>query len=291
MSIKKMFIVIFSSFILLLVLLAFVFTLLLKTQLKLNDSQKVRYQSYIAADELRQSSMDLTRLARTYVSTGDSKYEDLYWEVLDIRNGKKSRPDGRTIPLQKIMENLGFTETEFAKLREAAKNSDGLVWTETISMNAVKGLFHDSNKKFTIKKEPDFDLARKLMFDDKYHQYVAEVMVPINDFFKLLDARTRQQVQGYIDSNNRYLWSAVSVFIFLAVVIIFSFIMIYKKISAPVSALSREIQLIGDGDLTREIHSDSKDELGELSRIVDNMRKKGHPSFPALHFMQIKMIF
>jgi len=273
LSIKKLFIAIFSSFTLLLVTLAFLSTLLLNAQSKLNDSQKVRYQSYIAADELRQSSMDLTRLARTYVSTGNSKYEDLYWEVLDIRNGKKSRSDGRTIPLQKIMENLGFTEAEFAKLTEAGKNSDGLVWTETIAMNAVKGLFHDSNKKFTIKKEPDFELARKLMFNDAYHQYVVEIMAPINDFFKLLDTRTYKQVQGHIDASNRYFWYIVFVFIFLAIVTILSFFIIYKKISVPVSELSREVKLIGDGDLTRQTHSDSKDEIGELSRKVDTMRK------------------
>jgi methyl-accepting chemotaxis protein len=172
------------------------------------------------------------------------------------------------------MKNLGFTETEFGKLKEAGKNSDGLVWTETIAMNAVKGLFHDNNKKFTIKKEPDFDLARKLMFDEKYHQYVIEIMAPINDFFKLLDTRTQEQVQYQIDSNNRYFWYAVSVFLFLAVVIILSFFLIYKKISVPVSTLSQEVKLIGDGDLTREIRSDSNDEIGELSRIVDNMRKK-----------------
>lgn len=78
MSIKKMFMAMFFSFSILLVLLAFISTLLLKSQARLNDRQQMRYQSYIAADELRQSSMDLTRLVRTYVSTGDRKYEDLY---------------------------------------------------------------------------------------------------------------------------------------------------------------------------------------------------------------------
>ena len=33
------------------------------------------------ADELRQSSDDLTRLARTYVVTGDSKWEEQYFTL------------------------------------------------------------------------------------------------------------------------------------------------------------------------------------------------------------------
>lgn len=34
-----------------------------------------RYRSYLLADELRQSSDDLTRLARTFVVSGDAKWE------------------------------------------------------------------------------------------------------------------------------------------------------------------------------------------------------------------------
>ncbi len=274
MSIRNMFIAIFSSFVLLLVLLAFISVLMLNGQSSLNESQQVRYQSYQAADELRQSSMDLTRLARTYVSTGDSKYEDLYWEVLDIRGGKKARPDGRTIALNQIMKDLGFTDAEFAKITEAGKNSDGLVWTETIAMNAVKGLFHDSNKEFTINKDPDFELARELMFNNEYHQFVVEIMAPINDFFKLLDQRTSAEVAEHVAQSNRYLWYALSVIALLITISIFSYLLIYKKLSVPVSALVGEVKLIGEGDLTRQIHSDAKDEIGELSRTVDAMRKK-----------------
>ena len=52
-----------------------------------------RYESYLLADELRQSSDDLTRLARTFViSGGDPKWEKQYFDILDIRNGVKPRP-------------------------------------------------------------------------------------------------------------------------------------------------------------------------------------------------------
>lgn len=87
---------------------------------------QIRYKSYQAADELRQSSDDLTRLGRTYVVTGDDKYEKMYMDILDIRNGKKPRPenyhtiywdlvlqygqkpkpDGNSIALQQMMKIL-----------------------------------------------------------------------------------------------------------------------------------------------------------------------------------------
>jgi methyl-accepting chemotaxis protein len=164
----------------------------------------------LLADELRQSSDDLTRLARTYVVSGDAKYEQQYMDILDIRNGKKPRPqhyqriywdfvaageakprpDTEAIPLQTLMKAAGFSEQEFAKLSEAQRNSDALVKTEVIAMNAVKGLFDDGTGKFTKKAEPDLDMARKLMHSEDYHKFKAQIMKPVDEFFVLLDART-----------------------------------------------------------------------------------------------------
>src|ERR1700739_4737546 len=107
------------------------------------DASSARFQSYLLADELRQSSDDLTRLARTYVVTADPKFEQQYLDILDIRNGKKPRPqhyeriywdfvaagepkpspDGETIALSELMKRAGFTDAAFAKLHEAQANS------------------------------------------------------------------------------------------------------------------------------------------------------------------------
>ena len=57
------------------------------------QANQSRYNAYLLADELRQSSDDLTRLARTYVVSGDAEWEKQYFEILDIRNGKKPRPN------------------------------------------------------------------------------------------------------------------------------------------------------------------------------------------------------
>ncbi|MFN8934567.1 MAG: hypothetical protein ACK5Y0_01510 [Pseudomonadota bacterium] len=153
------------------------------------------------ADELRQSSDDLTRLARTYVVTGDPKWEEQYFTVLDIRNGKKPRPPGyekiywdflaagqqpshagaaTTKPLLEMMKDAGFTEAEFAKLKEAAANSDDLVKTETVAMNLVKGLRADDKGQFVLKGEPDRARATAMMHDLAYHQYKAKIMTPVD---------------------------------------------------------------------------------------------------------------
>jgi hypothetical protein len=164
------------------------------SQAQLNQAQYTRYASHVLATELRSSSDELTRLARTYVVTGDAQYETQYWGVLAVRNGQAPRPDGRTVALQELMAQQGFTSDEFAKLKLAEANSNSLVTTETIAMNAVKGQFDDGQGGYTLRAEPDPDMARRIMFDAKYHDDKAIIMIPIREFEHLLNARTQSEV-------------------------------------------------------------------------------------------------
>ena len=56
------------------------------------ESQARRYESLRVAMDLRQSSDDLTRMARTYVVTADPVFEQFYNDILDIRDGRAPRP-------------------------------------------------------------------------------------------------------------------------------------------------------------------------------------------------------
>ncbi|MDM8549222.1 methyl-accepting chemotaxis protein [Desulfobacterales bacterium HSG2] len=225
MSIKKIFLMTYSVIILGIITLGILSFLMNQNQKSLNDKHKKRYQSYMLADELRQSSDDLTRMARTYVVTGDSKYEKMYWDILAIRNGEKLRPehyeriywdlvltyghkphpDDKAAPLRRLMENTGFTEKEFGKLKEAQNNSDGLVETETIAMNAVKGLYDDGKGNYVVKGEPDSEMAKRIMHDEQYHKYKAKIMRPIDEFLEMLDNRTKSEVERQIEKGNSLL--------------------------------------------------------------------------------------
>jgi methyl-accepting chemotaxis protein len=197
MSIGKRYKLLQISTVTLIVLLIVTICFTAVNQKALNESQGVRYKSHLLAQELRQSSDDLTRLARTYVVTGDNSYEKQYWDLLAVRNGQKPRPDGRTVALQTLMKDLGFTPAEFGKLQDAEHNSNNLVQTETIAMNAVKGLFRDESGQFTRHADPDSEMARRIMHDAKYHQDKKVIMHPIGEFETMLEQRTMATVQTY----------------------------------------------------------------------------------------------
>ena len=86
MTIRKLSHIFYLTTGVLILMLSMFVTLRFFEQRELGHAQHVRYTSFLAADELRQSSDDLTRMARTYVVTGDPKFEHMYWQTLAIRN-------------------------------------------------------------------------------------------------------------------------------------------------------------------------------------------------------------
>ena len=216
-------------------------------QQRLNRAQSNRYASYRLANELRQSSDELTRLARTYVVTGNPEYERQYWQVLAVRNGEAARPDGRTVPLRTLMERQGFTESEFAKLKEAEDNSNALVTTETVAMNAVKGRFADGKGGYTKTGEPDLELARRIMHDEQYHADKAVIMDPIGEFEAMIDERTEMQVAGIRRQSDWMVLLMVALAVVATVVTWFSIARHGRTLQAAIGSLSDTAENVGSG--------------------------------------------
>ena len=260
-------------------------------EIKFIQDRKV--QSLLLAYEMRQSSDDLTRLARTFSATSDTKYEKMYWDIIYIRNGKKARPenynriywdlvleygqkpkpDGQTISLNQMMKNAGFTKKEFALLDEAQKNSNNLIKLETIAMNAAKGLFEDSNGKFNIKKNPDNAFAVKLTHSNEYHIEKAKIVKPIDKFMAILDERTSKEVQDALNENSIYLYTLIGFTIFAFIFFIVLFFINRQKIPNMYifkdslidffRYLNNEIEYSGTIDIN------TNDEIGEMTKVVN----------------------
>lgn len=185
------------------------------------NAQKKAYESNKIAHELRDSSEDLTKYVRTFVVTGNPKYEKEYWQVLNIRNGKSARPDGRKIPLNILMKQLGFTNNELARLKESQNNSDKLVKKEIIAMKAIKGI-PDVNISNLIKpKESKRDFSIRILNDEAYHRDKMSIMNPIEDVTQLVDKRTQIELMHYNILNYIYMLTAFLIVFLLFIRFVF----------------------------------------------------------------------
>lgn len=259
---------------------------------KVDQMSQIRYQSYQAADELRQSSDDLTRLGRTYVLTGDDKYEKMYMDILAIRNGDKPRPksyhtiywdlvlnygqkpkpDGKAVALQDTMKALGFTQAEFNLLKQAQNNSDALVAMEVKAMNAVKGLYPDSAGNYTKKGPPDSKMAAQLLHSNKYHQEKAKIMAPIDKFFIELEQRTGAQLHSAANEVQTMVSIGMIALLLVFVIAIASYFVINRQVVRPIDEMANLLdQVDKDSDLTLRVDSSRSNELGVIGSAINHV--------------------
>lgn len=213
----------------------------------LQASYVTREASLALAAELRASSEDLTRLARTYVVTGEPDHEKAYWTVLAVRNGEQARADGRTVALRELMKQEGFTPKEFDFLAQAERNSNGLVTTETIAMNAVKGRYADDKGAYTVEAAPDLEMARRIMHDLRYHEDKTKIMQPIMEFEQLMQQRTLTEVKQASDRSDWLMGSAVVLSVLALLLSWFTVRVHQRSLNQTVDSISNVAQNVDGG--------------------------------------------
>ena len=284
-------------------LLAVVITVLIGLQLAafraaeqandhLDRAHDGRYQSFLLASELRRSSDDLTRLARTYVVTGDVMFEQQYDGVLAIRDGRLPRPRhyeriywdfasanaalpdavDAPVPLDTLMRRATLTGAEIAALQLAKRGSDALVLTERIAMNAAKGRFGDGRGGFSVSRQPDPVMARTLLHDRHYHVKKAAVLRHVDDFFGLLDRRTAASVETAQQNARQMTMLVYGLAALTLATLAVTLWRVYRAIREPLARAVAVARRIALGDLSGEIAGGSG-ETGHLLASLASMKQ------------------
>lgn len=298
MNLKRLFMLLFILNTVSFIFVAIVINKYQKSTVALEDAYQMQYKSLILAQELRQSSDDLTRMARTYVITGNPMFEEQFKRVLNIRNGESQRPnryngifwdfyslgdkkpifDGELVSLRELMKRANFPESELNLLYQSQNESDDLTNLEHKAMNAVKGIFQDEMGNYTIKAEPDFKLAREIMHSNEYHQAKIRIMKPLDEFYKAFEARTKQKVdEARVVVKNLEFYVNVIV-LFSIILFLMSFFIILFRIVYPIDFLRNVMLKLSSNDMSVELEKNKyEDEVGDMIGAVqifkDNTQK------------------
>ena len=203
------------SVLLVMAIIAFVLNLQIAEANKAaSEAERTRELSLQLVDELRQSSDDLTRMARLYVVTGDSTYIQYFNEVIAIRegkqlrpidyheiywdfvlaDGKKPRPGSEKTPMVELVKEYIESAEALEYFVKAKSSSDDLILIEEEAFNAVKGLFKDSLNTYSIQSVPDLDYASKLLHGEDYLKAKAKIMLSIQDFSHFVSQSTNSSI-------------------------------------------------------------------------------------------------
>lgn len=311
MKLKKLFMLLFILNTVSFIGVAIVINKYQKATIKLDDAYNMQYKSLILADELRQSSDDLTRMARTYVITGNAMFEEQYKTVLAIRNGELPRPkryngifwdfltlednntpllNGEKMPLRELMIRAKFPESELNLLFTSQNESDDLTNLEHKAMNAIKGIFQDKDGNYTIKANPDFALARDIMHSDAYHLAKIRIMEPLDRFYKAFENRTKQKVIEAKQSVTELEVSVNVIVMFSIVLFLMSFFIILFRIVYPIDLLRVVMLKLSLKDMSVEIEKNKfEDEMGDMMGAVEIFKDNTEKLISSEHQLTLAM--
>lgn len=178
------------------------------SQNDIRAANEERFASSLLTQELRQSSEDLSRMVRTYVTTGERRYREYFDEIVAIRDGLAPRPQeyesiywdlvlderrpsssGPAASLLQRMTEAAFTDEELNRLEVAKRSSDQLVVIEQQAMSLVEAGYDAGTLSPEVRLQ-----AINMMFDARYHRAKSEIMRPIAEVTRMVDARTADAV-------------------------------------------------------------------------------------------------
>jgi signal transduction histidine kinase/CheY-like chemotaxis protein/HPt (histidine-containing phosphotransfer) domain-containing protein len=258
------------------------------TAARRTDAEHQRVTSFRLSDQMRQSSNDLTRMVRLYVTTGEPRYRRYYDEILAIRRGIAPRPrdydssfwdrvladgqatvsTGAPTSLPELMRRARFAPAEFTALNASLGASDHLARLEKRIMDVVApriaaGVDH----AYLGDVAPQY----RLLVDDAYHREKRRIMNAIERFTRLVDDRTGARTTALQARTETLLVSQTGILVLLAVTLLLTLALAARTIARPLARLTAVTRRIAGGDWSQRAPAAGVAELRELAGDFNDM--------------------
>jgi PAS domain S-box-containing protein len=272
----------------LLLALLTVTTLQLQTADERAEAESRRSTSLGLAEGLRQSSNDLTRMVRLYVSTGEARYRAHYQEILDIRNGRAPRPVdydnafwdrvvagaegdvayGPPRALVDLLRDADFAPAEFAALKAGKSASDRLAMGELEVMAKMR-----DRVDLPVRASETAILHPLLLRlkDERYHAAKGEIMNSIQMLVSLVDSRTAREVATLRSRGDLLTALQLAIIALMGAVSVGALVAGNRRIVRPLRSLTGVTREIAAGDYGKRVEIRSLRELEELGGRFNEM--------------------
>ena len=242
-----------------------------------------RSQSLRLAYELRQTSDDLTRMARTYVVTGQTRYRDWFQEILEIRDGTAPRPEnydkiywdvvtdtgrrpspfGPPAAFATLAASAGFTSSELNLLATAKARSDALADIEEDAFASVARGGAANRQR-----------ATQMLFDSAYLHAKDQIMEPIGHVLTLVDTRTARETARASDQARTWSAAAIAAALLLFAGIVVFVVITRRAVLRPVAELDAATARIAAGDADVRARVAGVGELRSLATRYNEMTER-----------------
>ena len=259
--------------------------MIVMVRLSINDileSQNRNSLCQLLANELKQSSEDLSNNSRMYVvSNGNETYYREYNDIVAWRSGLAPRPShlaenmfpGVTIHMLDLLEQVGFTEDELATVETSLIVSESLARTEHQAMASIRLGEIIDGPQVPIPGETVKEFALRILTSDSYNSISRQIINPLDT----LNANITQRMseESTILDKKMFVYQTIMFAITaLVVVMIVVFVAFLRRsLLTPILQTSAALSVVSSGDLRVELEPKANDEVGQMFNDFNSTMK------------------
>ncbi|SHI41921.1 HAMP domain-containing protein [Rubritalea squalenifaciens DSM 18772] len=248
-----------------------------------------RYESRILAHRLQQSSENLTRMARSYIATGDAVYKQRFHQILAIRSGTLHEPmqyskaswgwempgtyhttmPGTPVSIEDRVKKANCTEQEITILRECKQLSDLLAEIEISAMDAIDLGIKDPD--YTVDGKTPKEWAEQQVYGESYRSFKEAILTQVDHFIQSIEYRTANDV-AKARSQQRAIHLLTWVLAFFAVALcVAAYFQITRRVVNPISSISKQAEQVSQGNYSSHPEIQSYSEIKSLALSFNQM--------------------
>ena len=238
----------------------------------------------------------LAHMVQSYTTTADTRYLTYYYELLDIRDGKRMPPDvadlelywheivagrrdaaparaGTPRTLIESMQALDFTDRELQAATRMLSVAGRMQATEKIAFAATQGLYDRSTQSFVSDSAPDPDYAVQLVHTADYQTASADLVGAAGELRDLAFQRTEGVVAETRGDLEQATQTAILVNLALLPLLVATAVLMRRRVLQPIAELGAVAarHAAADRDARVSPPADWVQELRTLGIALDGM--------------------
>jgi signal transduction histidine kinase/CheY-like chemotaxis protein len=234
-------------------------------------AQQLRSEADELLDEVVHDNDLLLQLAQRHTLLGSDRDLQVYLEMLAVREGQApapmannlplywrelalggrervSAPQGEQASLLERMQRLGFDSDELEAGQELLRVSAQLQALEKMAFAAAQGHYDAVNQRFVTRAEPDRAYALGVLGSREYDAARTRLQSVVSHLTSLVQRRTRSAVAHAGAQLNLAIGLTLLVDLALIPVLTFGFLVMRRRVLAPIAALSERAARYREGD-------------------------------------------
>ncbi|NBV27540.1 hypothetical protein EBS02_00755 [bacterium] len=146
----------------------------------------------VIAEEMANSSDDLTNYARYYVTTKDDQWKKRFENIIKVRNGEEPNKDNVKISFKDKVKSIGFSTSESDLILKSEALSNNLAVLEVKAFDSISKGKIEQNWEV---QQFYYTQAQMFMFGEEYNKHKNEIVNTIDKFTNDVYARLKSDYQ------------------------------------------------------------------------------------------------